>query len=223
MGVQCRPFGTPSKYTHSARTSKAETNPKYTSVSSQQSMKPGRSPARTAVQPLVQRAPWPSWFSPLSGRKGKSNSPSTSEKVTSTPPTTKDVGVQAEPPQTPSLRCSSSCSTLLPAQSPDPVGECILESNKQPFSFLGKSDVDFIRAFVLLFVLCFQESRTGKWREFPKEVPILVRAITLGFRAPGLSPLITRSCQTGYKMHYLCRGAGPSDGAPKFHRGSLCG
>lgn len=57
--------------------------------------------------------PWPSWFLRSPGRKDKSVPPSTSAKAVFTPPTTKDVEVQAQPPQPRTFRNSSFCGTLL--------------------------------------------------------------------------------------------------------------
>lgn len=132
----------PSK--HSAKTSKEETSLKDAPASSRQSTVSGRTPAKTAVKPLVPRAPWPKGVPAPSGRKGKSISPSTTtEKVVSAPPTRKEVEVQAHPPRLQTLRCSESCDTILV----DPWGanvptvstthlteEYALGSDKEPLS-----------------------------------------------------------------------------------------
>ncbi|KAI9433598.1 hypothetical protein H4582DRAFT_991078 [Lactarius indigo] len=109
MGIQNLPFGTPHGYRkHSAKISRAETSPSNTPVRSLQDARSGRTPARTVAMPLVPRAPWPSGIPGPSGRKRRSALVSTSEKAISTPPTTKEAGVQARPGSQ-ILRCPSSC------------------------------------------------------------------------------------------------------------------
>ncbi|KAH8990002.1 hypothetical protein EDB86DRAFT_1822752 [Lactarius hatsudake] len=126
MGIQCPPFGTSCQLDrlnpkHSAKISEA-TSPTHVPVYSQKNKQSGRTPAGTAGMPLVPRASWPSGFPNPSGRKGKSVSPSTSEEAVSTPPTTK-VEVQARPPRSRTLKCSSSCGSLLHAQPGRPYKE----------------------------------------------------------------------------------------------------
>ena len=101
----------PSK--HFAKTSKEETGSEDTPARLRQSTLSGRAPAKTAVKPLVPRSPWPKGVPAPSGRKGKSVSPSTTEKVISTPPIRKEVGVQAQPLRSQALRWSESCDTLV--------------------------------------------------------------------------------------------------------------
>lgn len=101
----------PSK--RSAKASKEETSPKNTPASSRQSTLSGRTPARTAVQPLVPRAPWPKGVPLPSGRKGKFVSPSSPKKVISTPLIRDEVEFQAQARRLQTSRRSASYGTLV--------------------------------------------------------------------------------------------------------------
>ncbi|KAN0137169.1 hypothetical protein V8E53_005166 [Lactarius tabidus] len=187
-----------------AETPKAETSPKNAPESPQESTRSVRVSAKTADKPLVPRTPWPKGVPAPSGRKGKSVSPSTTEKdistpstpekIVSTPPAMSEVNVPAQPPRSPSSRRSSSCSTSQASphtESPrcHSVEEYALESSKQPHSLLGNSDMSFGCSAISLV----QERVEGN----PEE--LLCTGTRLSVCASGLFPLVTRSPQQDIK------------------------
>ncbi|KAH9006643.1 hypothetical protein EDB83DRAFT_2598660 [Lactarius deliciosus] len=139
--------------------SKAKTSSKNAPVT-----RSGRTPAVTAVMPLVPRAPWPSGISRPSGRKGKSDTSSKSRKAISTPPTTKEVGVQAGLPRSQTLKCSSS--TLLHSSQSSRPQEDTREANVPtiyPESVLRLAKGCALGAYnVPFYLLCKNNAHPGR-------------------------------------------------------------
>ncbi|KAI9451989.1 hypothetical protein BJY52DRAFT_958138 [Lactarius psammicola] len=240
MGVQCRPCGTPHEYRlHSKSSPKnskaAETSLKNAPVNLQQNTRSGRTPAKTATTPLVPRATWPSSIPRPLRRKGKSVSPATSEMAISTPPTTKDVGDQAGPQRSQTLKRSSSA--LLHSQSDrphkdtwgvnvptvssestlHPAKENAVGSYKKPFYFPDNNDLQPCRV-QYNSVSYSQEDGAWKWKWISEEtqLEVLIR-VRVRPKTRLVDHVIRWQVTAGYKMHcVLCKEAGPSDGGTGF-------
>ena len=163
--IFCVNFGFPTdRLDHSKRSAKTETfNAEISPRSSKEWMRSNRTPARTAVKPIVPRAIWPPGIPKPSRRLSKCVSPTPSEK--------------AERPRSQTL--GHSCDALLHAQSGRSRGDArganvltiqvavtySLESDMGSFSVMGRSN-NLQRGRPLdNFASCIQGDRAGMWEK----------------------------------------------------------